>query len=291
MTLNHFRYPRDADGSPTFRDSLVAFLDILGASALSMGPNAEKALVDLDAVLAAAREQAGRSITISVSWFSDSIVMAAPVDPEEDFEEVWTWVATAVRRVQAAVAKSGVFARGAITLGPFFMDENFAFGPALTRAVGLERVARYPRVILAPEVLSLAMGAQVGRDYFDPVPFEWMVARDAQEIHFINYLTEFFDYNQAGLSLDGLRDLSAHRSTLEVMLREHRASPEVLEKYLWLADYHDSFIEHWLRPELGTYANRLSTMNVPAEARHRAMRPIRRGLALGADPWPAESDR
>jgi len=144
-------YSDDAS-EPTLLPSFVVYLDELGTSARLGGMTND----DLRADLRAYDDLRWFLDDDSTDWaadiqrvlyFSDNLVVAAPVDVATDncdfglFYHIW-----AAGAYQLNMALRGRVLRGGITVGDAYADDTFVTGPALLEAVRLEEeVAVNPR--------------------------------------------------------------------------------------------------------------------------------------------------
>lgn len=228
------------NGRPRLRDSSVVFMDLLGASELLRTLTDEqlghllgsiRANVDLFDQFPA-YEGPARVVT-----FSDNVAAALPLDTRES-DGGLGWQVLAAGSFQLNLAFNGFLARGGITIGPVYADDNAVLGAALVRAYELEsKVARYPRVVLDPEYVALFVRGSL--DYRDPhASVQNQVALvDPTDglvfVHFLEFAWEADDEAEA------VECLQRHRDVLATGLEEHASNDAVLAKYQWAADYHD----------------------------------------------------
>jgi hypothetical protein len=133
---------------------------------------------------------------------------------------------------QLVLAQAGLFARGAITFGPFYADEEFVNGPALNEAYKLEsQAANYPRVIFSPSAMR-ALEETKDRDSLDP---HIRVGDDG--VPFVDYL-EYILYTTPDEGVGD--DFTRHRDQIRERLARHQGDVRVEQKYAWLASYHDA---------------------------------------------------
>jgi hypothetical protein len=88
--------------------------------------------------------------------FSDTLVFFIKV-LEKDINVYLFNFCNSVLHVQAGSFNIGIFCRGAITHGDFFIDteKNIFFGPAFSRAYELEqKCSKYPRIIIDPLIFK-----------------------------------------------------------------------------------------------------------------------------------------
>jgi hypothetical protein len=132
---------RAEDGRPRLTTSCLLFFDILGTSAMSLAPDAVEHLRKLRPALEAAVERAGtdeRFFNQASTWFTDNAVVATPLVNAEISEPITGGLEVAAAYLLLVCWGRGFLGRGAITVGPHYMDERFVFGPALIEAVKLE---------------------------------------------------------------------------------------------------------------------------------------------------------
>jgi hypothetical protein len=176
-----------------------------------------------------------------VKVFTDNIVIGFPIWSGDGEGEFGSIVFT-IGQYQYAMAKAGFFVRGGLTLGPLFMDENTAFGPAIIEAYEVEQNrARDPRIVLADGVRDLVLSHT--KYYAEPFdsPQNRKVVEDSDGALFVNYLDEsnmeFSEGEQ--MDWDGIR---RHKEQIEANLSRWCNNPRIWSKYLWLANYHDWFL-------------------------------------------------
>jgi hypothetical protein len=132
--------------------SIVAFADALGTAKSSQSEdNAVSFLGRLREATDCVSQRVngiGRLCEIQVRWFSDSIAMSSNFDAPSQLKSLLDNLAF----VQAGYALNGIFLRGAVTTGPHHHSEYIDYGPALARAVELERTlaGNTTRIILSP---------------------------------------------------------------------------------------------------------------------------------------------
>src|ERR1700722_5314673 len=139
-------------GQPALRESAVLFLDLLGTTDPRTDIEAQHGLQDVKEALTRARDWGDSDPSDAqgvARWFSDNLGMALPVTDATPADEALGTMITKTAAHLTALALHGYPARGAIAYGLFYADENLLYGPALNRAVALEKArAVYPRVVL-----------------------------------------------------------------------------------------------------------------------------------------------
>jgi hypothetical protein len=120
-----------------------------------------------------------------VTQFSDCVVVSYL---DGDFFG-WMNIIGDVFRLQLSLIHYGFLIRGAVTVGDLFHNDDLCFGPALTEAAELEKLAMYPRVILtdkfAPQSLlhnpTATFDLSKGRNQNN------MAAKDLDGMFYIDY--------------------------------------------------------------------------------------------------------
>lgn len=240
-------YPRQ-DGVPVLRRSVVAFVDLLGTSEHAGEDAAQATLEKLDASLRRAREQSGVDDALTwfhASWFSDNLSLCAPLPQphrrgDRSFEESSLgFLLVTVTWLQFRLAIDGFALRGGITVGDQFADDEVNFGPALVEAVGLEKGAKFPRVVLDDLTLTVVDNHFNDHGTLSENPFHHELMRAPDGRTFVSYLGAVFEADDAE---EAREMLLRHRSAVAALRSEHAKSAEgVVEKYEWLASYHNSF--------------------------------------------------
>jgi hypothetical protein len=167
--------------------------------------------------------------------FTDNIVLGWPVLDDAEVELGNVFYRSAY--FQAALIKAGFFCRGAITVGPLYMDGSIVFGSALLDAYEAEvNLARDPRIILTPAAEKYVLSHV--QYYSDPreSPQDAYLSRDADGLPFVDYLKIIYEE-------EGPRPLAAilkqHKHHIEERLRTHEREPRIWSKYLWCGRYHN----------------------------------------------------
>lgn len=139
-----------------------------------------------------------------------------------------------------AFIEHGLFARGAIASGAFFADEDFIHGPALERAVDLEKHrAVHPRVVLDEASIALATERLASGDAAEQGWRDQLLV-DEEGVVFVNYLQTVID--DPVDSFDPHAMLVRHRTLVEANLHAFDGVERVEQKYRWLAAYHNHFV-------------------------------------------------
>lgn len=219
----------EPDQNPAVRQHFVAFLDVLGFSEMVesdlLGQSQEN-LVKLFRCHQSAAVIFRDDVNCQIIQFSDSIVVAMPYDPRR-FE----WFASRVADYQRLLLDERLLCRGGIAVDQHFSNGTFTFSAGLIRAYRVEsQSARYPRVVVSPEVISLVYPNKIDTPSF-------LIAED-DGLLFVDYL-----------GLTRARKPKYLRNAVEeiVSTLSSHSSPSVREKGHWLAAYSDSVLGSNLR--------------------------------------------
>ncbi|MHB9130420.1 MAG: hypothetical protein ACYDBB_04925 [Armatimonadota bacterium] len=256
--------------TPTTEPSVVAYIDLLGTrretiDAFRQGKQNEylRALVGtLDTmhnnILAGGSEEWSpkewKSFAKSNRWtvkaFTDNVIIHYPIRNVDSSPYVGEAEIVDVLRMlsyaQFFLMKSGYLVRGAIAIGDTYINDTVVFGKALIDAyIAESEVAIYPRIILTDSALEYVfrnLSGYVGYQLHD----DWLL-RDNDDIVFLNYLDPriLFVENESG---PWFEELDAHRDAIYRRLTAYSAEKEkgredarVLQKLLWMANYHNYF--------------------------------------------------
>lgn len=211
------------------RQHYVAFLDVLGFSEMVEADLVDQVQGNLAKLFRCHQSAAvifRDDVNCQIIQFSDSIVVATPYDANR-FE----WFAARVADYQRLLLDERLLCRGGIAVDQHFSNGSFTFSAGLIRAYRVEsKSARYPRVVVSPEVLSLVYPNR------ESVPA--FLVKEDDGLFFVDYLG--LTRNRKPVLLNTavselVTDLSAH------------SSPSVREKGHWLAAYSDAVLQTSLR--------------------------------------------
>ena len=156
---------------------------------------------------------------------------------------------------QLFMVLSGYFVRGAWSFGYSFMNDDLIFGKPLIEAYKLESEnAIYPRIIISNDVKKLVDKhlKYYSPDYFPPQAFHLI---KQEEIYFLNYLCTIKDL---GDKYTQKKILYRHKRLISRQLDKWQENDKIFNKYKWVAEYHNFFIEkftgfteNWLKVRTG----------------------------------------
>ncbi len=236
-----------------FRKAVVIFIDILGSqsrehfdewynimSIFSRMIEREKALDDNHPWTVYKRE---------IHVFSDCayIIYDYKNDIEDSRKHMYELMGIAcynTEKVLYEFLKNGFVARGAITYGDLFYDneKNIWFGPAMNRACFLEsKQARFPRIIIDPEYAENLFEFNENKYRSNPEQKMFngkILCRDMDGFIYLNYL------NSMKLNIHQMEYRDVLKNAIQLCDRERNIIRETKElqesiksKYDWLENY------------------------------------------------------
>jgi hypothetical protein len=235
-----------------YRESIVAFMDLLGFKALiaSLKPRAVNQLRDLlKQAMAISEISADAELTGTeyyAKMFSDSVSMSIPARRSDPFQFLLH-----IACFQANLGLHGIFVRGAVVLGDHFEDERILFGPALVQAVDLEKtIALWPRVVIHPVLVKLCNNKETleKRNNVQIDQTESLLQQDSAGITYLNYISFFYFKNEA--EEVAVQFLRRHGQHIVKAAEANMNNFWVLHKYYWLATYYNGEVTRLGCPDL-----------------------------------------
>ncbi len=206
------------------RPHFVAFLDVLGFSDMVEVDSKSENQVFLSKLFKC-HQSAGRifrdRVNCSITQFSDSIVVSMPYNSTE-----FQWFSLRVAEYQRLLLDEGLLCRGGVAVNKHFSNGSFTFSAGLIQAYRVEsKAARYPRVVISPEVLSLVYPEMVSTPNF--------LVKEDDGLYFIDYF---------GLT-SGQRPKTLLKSISDIVTRLSASeNSSVREKGQWIAAYSDAVL-------------------------------------------------
>jgi hypothetical protein len=248
----------DTAGRPRLRDSIVAFIDILGFSHMSTASaTVEESQRVLDRIAAAiddSRDFVRQAISAELNpadslwatkFFSDNLAFGYPFDDAFDRATTAWFIIRSAQRYQLKMSINGFFVRGALTQGPVCLTDEIIFGSALIECYQLESKASIvPRIVLAEPLQVLLTSSYRSSAGALDSGAEQAICRDVDGWWFVNYL-------QAAVEDDGVKWELVERHKASVLESlSHTTRHDVLPKFGWACRYHNVFC-HWHRDDPG----------------------------------------
>ncbi len=179
-----------------------------------------------------------------IKIYTDNMIVGYPI--KDDGEEELNEILDNVSEYQFNLALEGLFVRGGISVGEFYINEDIVFGPALLDAHYVEsNLACYPRIVLDDKTVNRL---QRYINSYDIAPQRNKILIDNDGQWFLNYLNVIFKYytecnNQYEFEQTQIELLFKHKVKIEEMLELHKDNIRVWDKYVWIANYHNYFCD------------------------------------------------
>ena len=173
---------------------------------------------------------------IKTKIFSDNILIAIPVEKQEEKFEIFAAMIKIVAIVQTfLLLECDWLSRGAITSGDLFIDENFVWGKALVNSYGFEsKMAIYPRVIVDPAIMNYyhMPGQESALSFLK----NWRLIEDQDGLYFVSMTSVLNTSSQFEL-LGKIKELcsEAHKEETDY---------KVIQKFDWLRKTYLSEIDN-----------------------------------------------
>lgn len=179
-----------------------------------------------------------------IKIFTDNMVVGYPIkdDGEQELDEILDNVS----EYQFNLSLEGLFVRGGISLGDFYINEDIVFGPALLDAHNTEsKLACYPRIVLDENTVRKVKKYM---NYYEIAPHKNKILIDNDGQWFLNYLNTIFRYyrecnNEYEFERVQHELLIRHKIKIKEQLEIHRENTRVWDKYVWIANYHNCFCD------------------------------------------------
>jgi hypothetical protein len=224
----------------TGQDCIVAFIDILGFRDIVMGDDndANKAIDIIDDKIKTALEIVKEDSVgyTSVRLFSDCMCVACDFDFHNTYNILYE-----IAYLQLYLATEEIFTRGGLSFGKHFQNDRIIFSKALIQAYDLEKRAIYPRVVLDKCFIDYVMGLE---DETDKNRRIFLIEQSPDKLFFIDYLEIVFD-----IDFDNQDLLKKHKNAIINQARKHHMEPQIVDKYRWLAEYHNLKISEYVETQ------------------------------------------
>ncbi|WP_252217620.1 hypothetical protein [Clostridium chauvoei] len=123
-----------------------------------------------------------------IKIYTDNMIIGYPI--KDDGEESLNEILDNVSEYQFNLALEGLFVRGRVSVGEFYINEDIVFGPALLDAHYVEsNLACYPRIVLDNKIVNRL---QKYINNYDIAPQQNKILIDSDGQWFLNYLNTIF---------------------------------------------------------------------------------------------------
>jgi hypothetical protein len=223
-----------------FKESLVAFIDILGFSQAIRAIRDRDSFLSVASVVSALRDQAEAwtaglppLVSVSMTAMSDSVVISIPYsDPTCAYSLI---ALTAILQYQLlAYYKTPI--RGYIGEGPVFHRDGLVFGAGYLAAYcGEKAVGGPPRVVVAPAIIDHAQRVVQENQKPGLVSVFNLLRRDRSDgLYFVDYLSPVIQRTSPEVQVSERQEISAF---VDSALGTYPQGGSVHRKYFWLRDY------------------------------------------------------
>lgn len=201
-----------------------------------------------------------------IKIYTDNMIVGYPIkgDGKEELDEILENVS----EYQFNLSLEGLFVRGGISVGDFYINEDIVFGPALLDAHNTEsNLACYPRIVLDDKTVNKL---QKYIKYYECDPQRNKILIDSDGQWFLNYLNTIFKYytectNEYEFEKVQIGLLHRHKIKIEEMLSKYEKNIRVWNKFVWTANYHNYFCDLNFPKEKQLKISRKSLLSWPRE--------------------------
>lgn len=201
---------------------------------------------------------------LKVHLFSDCLCAALPININfNDTFHNLVFFTMYISTYQNLLMEKGFFARGGISIGSFYSDENMIFSGALVESVELEKKAVFPRILIDEKIIEAVEKMKNNDSDF----LLEMFAKDQDNLLFLNNFNvnnlsnlvlkknlekvrltnpDFAKEMESKMKLtnkfeikDNIEFVAKIKKNIKVALRENQSVEKVFQKYLWLKNYFD----------------------------------------------------
>ncbi len=260
---------------------LIVWMDILGFTDEIMGFSHDEAKINsiakmmelVDSLASLYSKDIEGNPQVKANVFSDSILVTCKEPNLAGLDLSMIVVAS----YQITLAARGYFVRGAAAIGGFFLNGNTAFGPAFIQALGMEKFAIWPRVLIAPDLMSkidpfseselhkIADSAKIPSNKIQEIhkvaTSQWLddnTCQDSNGLLYLDYLRtgfrtlapakwlmEFGVFSTEVKETVELNLLLTHRDAIVQAVQSDKVANniKILSRYHRLATYHNDFID------------------------------------------------
>ena len=236
------------DGKSQLERRHVLYCDLLGFSNYTLSEffDAEKCFRlfrQLDRMVADANVEIDSSVPDALTgrlpdyvvkpeaiYFSDAIVISTP---PTNVDAIWLCQAAAM--IQNQICRHGFLIRGSIITGEIYQTGNTIFGPAVAKAVALEKSGIPPVVVVAEETLKYFRHSTSDEDReIVKIREHQLIAHEDSILPFVDpFWLSKIHTNQPSLHEQTRENIECWRRVIERGLRHSDASVRL--KYSWIA--------------------------------------------------------
>ncbi|MGO7175361.1 hypothetical protein ACCT06_15940 [Rhizobium ruizarguesonis] len=224
-----------------YRERVVAFVDILGFSALvreaDRDPELRRRIAQALRQVSALQGPIEGDTSFRAQNFSDCLILTA----DKTASGLWRLL-FAIGELTWYLLDIGVLLRGGVTIGQAHHDEEIVYGVGVLRAYELEsKIADFPRVILDQSVVRVC-DEFASVDEIAEVYRNSRIARSIDGHYYLDFLLEVSLFNRADPYDQAVRshhlfvDGTKIRDQLQQMLDKSASNPKVNRKIRWIVE-------------------------------------------------------
>lgn len=239
-----------SDGEPLVLRSYCVFADLLGFTQRIRGCKTRKQTAALCKQVFGLFEGVSEDLgvqfnsaenSLAYQFVSDGVILGAPTDDADDDADLGIPVLD-IAYAQLRLVLAGFPVRGGLTYGDLHISERLVFGPMFLEAYELERsIAKFPRIVVSPEVLAHAARHMRYWDRPSSSPHTSLFWKGGDGHVFVNYL----DWVNEGEGGTDWNAISKHRNLVVASLRKYEDNERVRRKFVWMRDHNHFCRHHW----------------------------------------------
>jgi len=194
-----------------------------------------------------------RKFEYKIKGFSDNFIIAIPLlsIPSGIVEKYIMMFFSLLFEIQSnLIIRYSLFIRGAVVIDDIYISDEFVYGKGLIKAYNLENtIAIYPRIVIDQEVIYEFKINDFYGNLYDI--FGKFYKQDFDRIKFLNYMNSSIKINGIpsnyysefvwGKNIRGEKIID-HKKAIIDKLNQYYKNPKILQKYLWVLNYHNSYI-------------------------------------------------
>jgi len=248
-------------GNDLYKNHVIAYIDILGFEDMirEAGADSER-IYNIYNLLNEAKKFVNIKSELKMRMFSDTVIISNIWTNELSLQDI----IQIVMIFQGHMAtKASAFFRGAISFGNHHQMDDVIFGPAIIEAYKIEKIASWPRVILAPSLIKKAP-----KSFFNNNPY---ILTDNGGVKYLDYLSflfaslTFLSYtNKQPIFATSSQIFGQHKDSILKAIKKVVAKPEVdikiLSRYHELATYHNGVVDDICNNPFDAYADKETGM-------------------------------
>lgn len=235
--------PEDLPSIADFKDSMVAFVDILGFDKRARSIASEADFFEVGKVLFAAQQTAlgitnsdGDLQDFTLTAISDSIIVSVPYESPV----CAVGLLHILQHIQYEFIATGLntLVRGYVARGPIYHKNGLIFGSGYSNAYQGERlIGSAPRIVFSPDLIKDGLSKIANKDTAGLISaFDLLQEDESDGFYFVDFLRP--NGIQSNIPKDQLfKEREVIKNFIDANLELYKGDYEVLPKYKWLKSY------------------------------------------------------